>query len=183
MPLLFVNIMHSDLNNKGEFELFYKSVFPVLYRISTRIVNNPETAEDICQEAFIKFRNKAPVTNDVNQARYWMIRVVKNICFNYLKRKSRERQAYEKISRQPVKTADTGENALIREESRGIVRDALLKLPRRLRNPLVLKEYGELSYREISEMLGISEANVKIRIFRARKRLSEIIDQEDLHVS
>lgn len=175
--------MHTDLNDSREFESFYRRVFPVLYRIATRIVNNTETAEDLCQEGFIKFRKKAPAFSDINQAQYWLIRVVKNLCFNFLKRKLRERNAYEKILRNPEKEAENNDRILIREQSRIILRKALMELPEKLRSPLVLKEYGELSYQEISVILGISESNVKVRIFRARKKLGEIIDQEDIHVS
>jgi len=54
----------------------------------------------------------------------------------------------------------------------------LEKLPENLRIVLILKEYGGLNYKEIGRSLGISEGNVKVRVFRARERLSGLLDAE-----
>lgn len=175
--------MEDILKNSGEFETFYKNTFPLLYKITTHITNNDEAAEDICQEAFIKLKEKAPVFSSEEQVRFWLIRVAKNMGFNFLKRKGRERAAYEKITRQPERKTESGEDLLLRNETKKIIKQALVRLPEKLKAPLILKEYGDLSYREISGILGISENNVKIRIFRARNYISQIINQEDLHVS
>jgi RNA polymerase sigma-70 factor (ECF subfamily) len=43
---------------------------------------------------------------------------------------------------------------------------------------LILKEYGELNYKEIGRSLGISEGNVKVRVFRARERLAGLLNAE-----
>jgi len=53
--------------------------------------------------------------------------------------------------------------------------DALEKLPDNLRTVLVLKEYSEMNYREIGQALGINEGNVKVRVFRARERLTALL--------
>ncbi|MBE3130964.1 MAG: RNA polymerase subunit sigma-24, partial [Acidobacteria bacterium] len=59
---------------------------------------------------------------------------------------------------------------------------ALDVLPYNLRAPLVFREYGELSYREIGAILGISENNVKVRVFRARERLHKTLTEGDAYV-
>jgi len=56
--------------------------------------------------------------------------------------------------------------------------EALEQLPENLRIVLVLKEYGELNYKEIGRALGISEGNVKVRVFRARERLSILLNSQ-----
>ena len=67
---------------------------------------------------------------------------------------------------------------MLKKETREEVREALDKLPENLRIVLILKEYGELNYKEIGRSLGISEGNVKVRVFRARERLSGILNAE-----
>ena len=62
---------------------------------------------------------------------------------------------------------------MIKEETRADVQDALDALPFNLRAPLVFREYADLSYKEIGSILGISESNVKVRIFRARERVGK----------
>jgi RNA polymerase sigma-70 factor (ECF subfamily) len=112
------------------------------------------------------------------EAKYWLIRVVKNAALNYAKRKVRERKAYQRAFREDTRTVETGENVLLKKETREEVREALEKLPENLRIVLILKEYGELNYKEIGRTLGISEGNVKVRVFRARERLTGLLNAE-----
>ena len=77
----------------------------------------------------------------------------------------------------------TGYNRLVREEARKKIHEALNKLNPNLRAVLFFREYVDLSYKEISRILGISESNVKVRIFRAREQLSKILGGDDEFVS
>jgi len=104
--------------------------------------------------------------------------VVKNAALNYAKRKLRERKAYQRAFREDIRTSETGEQVLIKKEAREEVQEALKKLPENLRIVLILREYGELNYKEIGRTLGISEGNVKVRVFRARERLAGILNVE-----
>ena len=136
-----------------------------------------------CQEAFIRYYNRTSPLKTLNDAKYWLIRVVKNLSYNLQKRKGREQRAYTLVYNEPKPVLLSGESEYLREETSRIVRNALQKLPERLRLPLVLKEYGDLNYKEIGKVLRISEGNVKVRIFRARTRLEQLLDQEDIDVS
>jgi len=171
----------------GEFRKLYETVFPILFRVAYRITSSEEAAEDLCQEAFFRLHEKNMVFPSPDEAKYWLIRVVKNAALNYAKRKVRERKAYQKAFREDTRKEETGENILLKKETREEVREALDKLPENLRIVLILKEYGELNYKEIGRSLGISEGNVKVRVFRARERLSGILNAEafkdGVHVS
>ncbi|GAB1484800.1 RNA polymerase sigma factor [Treponema sp.] len=158
-------------------------MFPVLFRVAFRIAGTEEAAEDLCQEAFFKLHEKNMSFPNAEEAKYWLIRVVKNASLNYAKRKERERKAYQKAFREDRREADTGEKDYIKAETQEEVRAILDKLPENLRTVLVLKEYGELNYKEIGRALGISEGNVKVRVFRARERLAAIIGKDGTHVS
>ena len=161
----------------NEFRKLYENVFPILFRVSYRITGSEEAAEDLCQEAFFRLHEKQMVFPNPDEAKYWLIRVVKNASLNYSKRKIREAKAYQKAFREETRTVETGENILIKKETRDEVREALQKLPENLRMVLILKEYGELNYREIGLSMGISEGNVNVRVFRARERLTGLLSQ------
>ena len=166
-----------------EFQKLYETVFPILFRVANRIVNSEEAAEDLCQETFFRLYEKRMVFPNTEEAKYWLIRVVKNAALNYAKRKTRERKAYQKAFREDTRVQETGENQLLKKETREEVLKALEQLPENLRIVLILKEYGELNYKEIGRTLGISEGNVKVRVFRARERLAGILTEDNTNVS
>jgi len=155
---------------------------PVLFKVALRIAGNEEAAEDLSHDALIKMTEKNMEFPSVNDAKYWLIRVVKNASLNYAKRKGRERRAYEKALKEDRRTVDSGETELLKGDSIKLVQDALEKMPDNLRTVLHLKEYAELNYKEIGRMLGITEGNVKVRVFRAREQLSKLIGEEDVYM-
>jgi len=163
---------------RREFRKLYETAFPILFRIAYRITSSEEAAEDLCQEAFFRLHEKEMVFPNPDEAKYWLIRVVKNASLNYARRKVRERNAYQKAFREDVRTVETGEHLLVKKETQQEVRKALEKLPENLRLVMILKEYGDLNYKEIGRTLGISEGNVKVRVFRARERLAGFLNAE-----
>jgi RNA polymerase sigma-70 factor (ECF subfamily) len=162
-----------------EFRKLYDSAFPILYKVAYRIANSGEAAEDLCQDAFFRLHEKNMVFPSPEEATYWLIRVVKNAALNYAKRKQRERRAYQRAFKEETRQTETGEGALVKKETKSEVLDALDKLPESLRMVLIFKEYAELNYKEIGRVLGISEGNVKVRVFRARERLAVLLRETE----
>jgi len=172
-----------DERPEEKFRRLYTAAFPILFRIACRITTNEEAAEDVCQEAFFRLHEKGMVFPNLDEAKYWLIRVVKNSALNYAKRKERERRAYQRAFREEHRSEENGEKDFLKKETRQEVTEALEQLPESLRMVLVLKEYGELNYKEIGRALGISEGNVKVRVFRARERLSVLLGALDVAAS
>ncbi len=168
--------------DQREFRLLYDEVFPVLFRVALRIAGREEAAEDLVHDSLAKFWEKRIPFPNRDEAKYWLIRVVKNAALNYAKRSGRERRAYDRALREVRPPMETGEGLVLKEEARRDVLEALEKLPRPLKETLVLKEYGELNYKEIGRVLGITETNVKVRVFRAREKLAAILGEVG-HVS
>lgn len=174
----------SSLNaaDSSDFRKIYDGSMQMLYKVSYRIVNDEEAAEDIVHDSLIKMTEKALVFPSLNDAKYWLIRVVKNASLNYVKRKGRERKAYEKALYEDHRKQDSGETELLKDETRRRAKEALNKLPENLRMVLILREYAELNYKEIGRVLGITEGNVKVRVFRAREQLSKLIGEDDVYM-
>ncbi|MCL2265852.1 MAG: RNA polymerase sigma factor [Treponema sp.] len=165
----------STVDYNREFKRLYDSTFQILFRVAYRVTNSSEAAEDLCQESFFRLYEKNMVFPNPDEAKYWLIRVVKNAALNYAKRKDRERKAYQRAFREDHRQQETGEGLLVKKETSQEVQAALKKLPENLRMVLVLKEYAEMNYKEIGRVLGISEGNVKVRVFRARERLAGLL--------
>lgn len=171
-----------DAQSDKDFEVIYRATMQVLYKIAYNVVREEDAAEDICHDALIKMTEKAMRFPSINDAKYWLIRVVKNASLNYVKRRNRAAKAYIKAFKEDTRKIDSGETSLLKDETIHLVQDALDKLPEKLRIVLQLKEYGDLNYKEIGAVLGITEGNVKIRVFRARERLSKMIGEHDVYM-
>lgn len=166
-----------------EFARTYETLFPLVFRIAYRITGDEGKAEDVCHESFIKYYERGNALPDADQAKYWLIRVVKNIALNGEKRKARERVAYERWKRMEPRIETSSEEEYIDRETERAVQKALSLLPYKLRIVLVLKEYEGLTYRKIASIIGITEGNVKVRVFRAREKLQSIFKEMEERVS
>jgi RNA polymerase sigma-70 factor (ECF subfamily) len=165
------------------FQRVYNHVYPIILRVVYRITGREDVAEELCQEAFIKFFERVDTFPDDDQAKYWLIRVAKNLALNSAKRSGRERRALERVFHEPSRSPRSGEEEVIRKESEAEVQAALQLLPEKMRTVLVLKEYGQLNYKEIGAVLGITEGNVKVRVFRARERLLQLLKGDEADAS
>lgn len=172
-----------NAGDQADFKAIYDECMQLLFKISYKIVNDEEAAEDLVHDSLIKANEKCLVFPTLNDAKYWLIRVVKNASLNYIKRKERERKAYEKALYEDHRKSDSGEIDLLKKDSMAKARQALNKLPKNLREVLMLREYGDLNYKEIAKILGITEGNVKVRVFRAREQLLKIIGEDDVFLS
>lgn len=179
---MFNEMKPLDANNDAHFKEIYTATMPVLFKVAYRIAGSEEAAEDLCHDSLIKMTEKNMQFPSINDAKYWLIRVVKNASLNYAKRKGREKKAYERALKEDRRKIDSGETELLKSDSINRVQDALAKLPDNLRAVLQLKEYTELNYKEIGRVLGITEGNVKVRVFRAREQLIKLIGVDDVYM-
>ncbi len=174
--------MEIKSSENASFQKVYEEVFPVLMRVAYHVTYNMDVSEDIVQEAFIRFYEKNIDFKSLDEAKYWLIRVTKNLAINVVKRKSRERAMVDKIKKIPKTPVQNGEDILLNSETKEMVRVAVEKLPEKLKSVLILKEYADLNYKQIGLILHISESNVKVRIHRARKMMGTMIDRGEVHV-
>ncbi len=147
-----------------------------VYNIAYGFLGHREDAEDIAQDVFLS------VWENIGQFKFrsrfstWLYQITKNKCLNLIdQRKRRKTEPMEIDDSQPwvpVYTV-TPEQELLRAERREIVHAALAKLKESYRTILILRELQELSYAEISEVLGCTLGRVKSRLHEARKALRE----------
>ncbi len=165
-----------------DFKKLYEATMQLLFKVSYRIVEDEEAAEDLVHDSYIKANEKKMVFPSMDDAKFWLIRVVKNASLNYAKRKVRESKAYHKVLYESRQHMDSGEVDLLKSETVEKVKAALEQLPPKMKEVLVLREYAGLNYKEIGETLGITEGNVKVRVFRAREQIQKIIGEDDVYM-
>lgn len=169
---------------QAAFELLMRRHNRRLYRIARAALRNPTEAEDALQESYLlayqslhQFRGDASLST-------WLSRLVLNECLGRLRRDHR-RQNVIPIVNAPTEldgVAD-GENALPeriadRARFRALVEARLDELPRDFRITFVLRSVEELSVEETARILGIPEATVRSRHFRAKSLLRESLARE-----
>ena len=177
-----MEIKSTDLK---DFKLIYNECYPLLMKICYHVVYNLDIAQDLVQETFERFYMKNMSFPSEDDAKYWLIRVSKNLALNHVRRNKREINMVEKVKQLPTTSATyvvDGVKELSDKETIKEVRSAIEMLPDNLKMVITLKEYGDLDYKAIGKILGISESNVKVRVHRARKKLEEILSKEDGYV-
>ena len=145
---------------------------PMVFRMISRFFRTREDVEDLAQDVFLKFFARIDQVKPDDNFPGWLARVTINTCYDELRKSRRRKSAMETYGPQ----GGAEPSVLPREiDSFGKVRIAIQTLDPKLRIPLVLKEVEEMSIEEISNTMGITQTNVKVRLFRARKKLAGIL--------
>ncbi|GAB4210769.1 MAG: RNA polymerase sigma factor RpoE [Roseiflexaceae bacterium] len=142
---------------------------PVLAYL-TRLVSDRETAEDLCQETFIKALRGWETRDPQASVTAWLYRIATNTAYDHLRRRRRIRFTPLNDTDNPS-FEDSPEGRVGEQEP---VRDALAQLPPMYRLPLVLHSCDGHSTQEIADALGCSNSAVKTRLFRARERFRQV---------
>ncbi len=153
----------------------------LVFTIMLKMVRNPQEAEDLTQEAFIKAFNSLASFNDEFAFSTWLMKIATNNCIDFLrKRKLKTYSINEPIQYKDeqieVEIPDAGptpEKQLLQSERRQLIEEAIEELPERYRYVILLRHKEEKSYEEISEILNLPLGTVKAQIFRAREFLNK----------
>ena len=134
-----------------------------------------QDADDLCQEVLLRVVRGAQFLRAPEKFCPWLYRIANNVLRDYLRKqktRSRETTGAEIEALDPGNAVDT--LAVNEDLSRAL--GALLELPRRYREPMLLRHVDDLSYAEIGRILRVSENAVQVRIFRARKMMREALE-------
>ncbi len=157
--------------DEDEFTQIFNEYYPNLCRFLESMLGSRSAAQDIAQESFMRFFRQG--TNDIPaaEARFWLFRVARNLALNELRNKKRRGGFFDKILEALYPHRPNQAESFERNESTRLAIEILQTLPEHQRAVLLLREQEEMSYREISEVLKVSEDKVKVDIFRARNAL------------
>jgi RNA polymerase sigma-70 factor (ECF subfamily) len=109
----------------------------------------------------------------VDEARFWLYRVARNMAINEFRKSHTRYRLFDRVVETMRPRARNPEQEYETQERQNLVLEMLQSLPEDQRTALLLREQEQLSYREIGQVLNISESKVKVDIFRARASLRE----------
>jgi RNA polymerase sigma-70 factor (ECF subfamily) len=166
---IWLKIQGADEN---AFSTLFRDYYKRLYVFAARLVKDLESAENIVQDVFVKLWINKNEINITRSIKAYLYTAVKNQSLNYLEQNKRLISIDDSLNL-PESNIDSPEENIIKNENYKAIQDAIGELPEKCRRIYLMKKYDDLSYKEISEVLGISINTVKTQMKRALKSLSD----------
>jgi RNA polymerase sigma-70 factor (ECF subfamily) len=157
-----------DATRESRFESLVERQAKFVFRVAYAVLRNPEGAEDVVQETFLKlYRNRT--WEGMENERAFLARVAWRMAVERVPRKSRE------MFEMPSGDANP-EEALLSSDWVGAVHRLVDALPEELRRVLALSGIEGLNSREIAEVMGVPEGTVRTRLQRARQLVKQKLE-------
>jgi len=150
-----------------------------VYNLAFRICGNREEAEEVAQDSFIKVYKSLSGFRRKSSFATWLYRIVFNTAISYVRIRKKGVLSLEDF---PADATDFIGSNTTEEESEKEYRSALLnfvlqKINDEERALITLFYYEDMSMEEIADITGISKANIKVKLFRARQKMLDIIEK------
>lgn len=146
------------------------------YNLARWLTRDGRDAEDVVQEAYLRALKHFD-TFKGGDARPWLLKIVRNTYYTWIQR-NRVKEPTTPFDEEEdihVSDAPNPEMVLLKETDKKLVRHALRKLPTEFLEVIVLREFEELSYKQIADTIQVPVGTVMSRLARARERLARIL--------
>lgn len=154
---------------KIAFDELYNRYSGKIYSYCRKIMNNDAVADDIFQETFVRVFEYAKKNQKMTNVAGFIVKIARNLCLNEKAKKYNNNVTIENL-KFPHYDKTYGKKQL--EE---LLKLAIEDLPNDYKEALILKEFMDMSYKEIAENLDTTIPVVRIRIYRAKNKLKEIL--------
>jgi RNA polymerase sigma-70 factor (ECF subfamily) len=154
----------------------YRRYVRRVFGLCRYMLDSRESAEDATSEVFLRLQRSIENYDGSIPFPRWLLRVAGNQCIDALRRRQRRLKVFVEVEDgaalvQAASSEPSPLGAVISTQERTQVRDTIARLPENYRVPLVLRYYGELSYDEIAQELGLERNHVAVLLFRAKQEL------------
>ena len=157
-----------------EFTMLFQDFYPSLCRfLECLLGGRAALAQDLAQESFLQLHRTVWGTLPPGEARFWLYRIARNFALNEFRKAHTRYRLFDRVVEVTKPRSRNPEEEYENRERKELVLDMLQNLPEDQRTALLLREQEQLSYREIGQVLNVSESKVKVDIFRARTALRE----------
>lgn len=164
--------------DQAAFEVIFQQYERQIYGFIYRMMGNPEDANDLTQECFIRAYKALAQTSDDLNVSAWLHRIASNACLDVLRRRQRIRwlpwESHKHEHLLHGKPIDDPERRAISNETQALVQRALNQMGPRNRMALILREYEGMSCEDIGRIMGLSRSAVKSVLFRGREEFRKI---------
>lgn len=149
----------------------------LVYRIAYAVLHRHHDAEDATQETFVRVLRYSRKLAGVEDPKTWLARIAWRVAVDRSRRQGRRREIPLEDSDRPVEEVVPSQApvdaAILGTQIGAVLEKLIASLPKKLREPLILSTIQEMSPRAVAATLGINEAAVRSRVFRARQILRE----------
>ena len=156
---------------------FRNDVLPlknVLYRLALRITMNREEAEDVVQDTLMKVWDRRENWQDIDSMEAFSLTVCRNIALDKTKRMARNDESLDGMDYEPkASAAPAPDERAEQRDMLDMVRRIVDSLPEKQKTCMQLRDFEGKSYKDIAEVLSISEEQVKVNIYRARQAVKQ----------
>ena len=156
---------------------FQSDILPLkneLFRMALHITQNRVEAEDVVQETMIKVWNRREQWAQLESIEAFCLTICRNLSLDKLRRMDNQVESLsDDINPTDQSHASNPEQVAIQHDRAQLVRQLINELPERLRTCMQLRDIEGKSYRDIATIIGITEQQVKVNIFRARQAVRE----------
>ena len=160
--------------DEARFEAFYRRTAGSLWSYLFRMTADAAAADDLLQKTFVRFLRANPALATEEHQRRWLFRTATNLALDHFRETKRER------ARAEVAAAVASPVHEPREALRHDMMRTFSELKPRERALLWLAHVEEADHEDIGEALGVKTKSVKVLLFRARKRLAELLTKKGL---
>lgn len=161
---------------------FRNDVLPlkdILYRLALRITLDRVEAEDVVQDTLMKVWARRDSWDTIDSMEAYCLTVCRNISLDRVARRDiRQTPLGEQVAEQADKTSSPFDRA-VASDRLSIVRDIIAHLPEKQRTCVQLRDFEGRAYKDIAAVLGITEEQVKVNIFRARQAIKKKYQEYD----
>jgi RNA polymerase sigma-70 factor (ECF subfamily) len=170
--------------DKGAYSYLVNRYSGMVYSMALRLLKNDVEAEDLSQEVFVSaFRSLAGFKRSAKFST-WIYRITYNKAISQLRKKCSTLSTDNEVFLETLAGVDHSEEILIQEEDKEkLLGEAIKQLPEGDQILIMLHYYENQSMEDISTITGISVSNVKVKLFRIRKRLKEMLVQSGYETS
>jgi RNA polymerase sigma factor (sigma-70 family) len=163
---------------QADYALLVERYQQYVFSLVLRYVPNREVAEELSQDVFVKAYTHLASFKGESKFSTWLYTIVHTTCLSYLRKKNNGPVLLEEEKMASLGTTiehENAENTLQLKHRNELLNKAISKLPAQEGQTLALFYQGEQSVEEISKITDTTVSNVKVRLFRARQKLKEII--------
>lgn len=156
-------------------ETLYKKMYPRIVAYFYIKTNNQQMAEDLAQEVFYEAIKKINTFSNKSTIETWIFAIAKNRLRNFYRGKKYQEKLFEKILKEE-ENVKTPEAVLLEKEKKVSINEAIHRLEELEKDVVTLRIYGELSFKEIAQLVGKSENHVRILFHRAKLKIKKELD-------
>ena len=174
--------------DESAFNLIIEKYGSQLYNFILKLLGNPDSADDIFQETFVRVLRNIDRYKPSAKLLTWLIQIAKNLCYDYFKKESirahhslsnensNDEYSLASIIEDPNQLSP--QDMLISTEDQILVREAIEQLSIKKKEVILLRIYEGLPYRDIAEITGDPEGTLKYRVYEAVREIAAYIEKK-----